>query len=224
MCGRFMFEADIEQLRLAFHIDQVNTTVEPNYNISPTQPVLTVVQRDGRNVLEAMRWGLIPVWAKEASIGARMINARAETIADKPSYKRPLKSQRCLIPANGFYEWQKAGAVKTPMFIRFKSNEPFAFAGLFDTWKSPEGESLTSCTIITTAANELMKPIHERMPVILPTKDYATWLDPRNADLARLVALLGPYPAADEMVAYPVSTRVNSPRNNSPELTQPVAA
>lgn len=221
MCGRFVLTADPDQIQSAFKLEEVNTAIEPNYNVAPTQNVVTVVQRDGRNVLEAMRWGLIPVWAKEIGIGSRMINARAESVADKPTFKRPLKSRRCLIIADGFYEWSKQGPVKTPMFIQCKAKGPFGFAGLYDTWKSPEGERLTSCAIITTAANELMKPIHDRMPVILPKTAYKRWLDPANQDVDELVALLKPYPSG-KMRAYPVSTLVNSTRNNSPELIRPV--
>lgn len=222
MCGRFIILSDLEHVQLALPIDQVNGEVKPSYNIAPTQSVATVVRRDGKNILEAMRWGLIPVWAKDASIGAKMINARAETLAEKASFKRPLKSQRCLIVADGFFEWQKTGAQKIPMFIRLRDKKPFGFAGLYDVWKSPEGQSLTTCTIITTTPNELMATIHDRMPVILPPQAYARWLDPANQDLGELQKLLQPYPA-EEMTAYPVSTAVNSPRNNSAELIRPVA-
>jgi putative SOS response-associated peptidase YedK len=221
MCGRFVIKADPDQIQAAFKLEEVTTTIEPNYNVAPTQTVVTVVQRDGRNVLEAMRWGLIPVWAKEMGIGAKMINARAESVADKPTFKRPLKSQRCLIVADGFYEWPKKGASKDPVFIHCKAKGPIGFAGLYDTWKSPDGERLTSCTIITTTANELMKPIHDRMPVILPKTAYKRWLDPSNQDLDELVPLLQPYPA-NKMLAYRVSTLVNSTRNNSPDLIRPV--
>ena len=227
MCGRFILEADPDEIRKAFKLDQVNTPVQPSYNIAPTQSVVTVVQRDGQNILEAMRWGLIPVWAKEMSIGAKMINARAESVAEKPTFKRPLKKQRCLVVADGFYEWHKEGTTKIPMFIRCKPKGPFGFAGLYDTWKSPNGERLTSCAIITTAANELMQPIHDRMPVILPKSVHKLWLDPSNEDLDELVALLQPYPA-DKMLAYPVAPLVNSTRNNSVEnirlfTTEPVS-
>ena len=222
MCGRFIILSDLEHIQLALPIDQVNGEVKPSYNIAPTQSVATVVRRDGKNILEAMRWGLIPVWAKDASIGAKMINARAETLAEKASFKRPLKSQRCLIVADGFFEWQKTGAQKIPMFIRLRDEKPFGFAGLYDVWRSREGQSLTTCTIITTTPNELMATIHDRMPVILPPQAYARWLDPANQDLGELQKLLQPYPA-EEMIAYSVSTAVNSPRNNSAELIRPVA-
>ncbi len=219
MCGRFILEADAEEIRRAFKLDQVTMPIAPSYNIAPTQMVATVVARDGRPVLEMMRWGLIPVWAKEMGIGAKMINARVEGIADKPSFKRPLKKQRCLIVASGFYEWSKD--TKVPMFIRPKAKGPFGFAGLYDNWKSPEGGVVTSCAIITTAANELMQAFHHRMPVILPKETHKVWLDPTREDLDELVALLQPYPA-DKMIAYPVSPLVNSIRNNSPECIRPV--
>ncbi len=223
MCGRFIIEADADAIRQAFKLDSVNLPVQPSYNIAPTHNVATVVQRDGKNVLESMRWGLIPVWAKDMSMGARMINARAETIAEKASFKRPLKKQRCLIVADGFYEWRRDGASKIPMFIRCKTKGPFAFAGLYDTWKSSDGQAITSCAIITTGANELMQAIHDRMPVILPKKAYKFWLDPANQDLGELAALLQPYPA-DKMTAYPVAPLVNSIRNNSLANIQRVTA
>ncbi len=221
MCGRFTNQSDPAQLQMEFNLEEVPAEVQPSYNIAPTQEILTVVQRDGQNVLEGMRWGLIPSWAQDPSIGARMINARAESVAEKPSFKRPLKSQRCLIVADGFYEWRQTGSQKIPMFIRLKSKHPFGFAGLYDRWKSEEGKWITSCTILTTTANELMQPIHQRMPVILPKKDYKKWLDPANQDLDGLVSLLKPF-EANKMVAYQVSPLVNSPRNNSPECIKPV--
>jgi putative SOS response-associated peptidase YedK len=221
MCGRFVIKSDLQQIQLAFNVTQVHAQVQPSYNIAPTQPVATIVQREHQIALEAMRWGLIPAWAKDASIGAKMINARAEGIAEKPSFKRPLKSKRCLIVADGFYEWKKERARKIPMFIRLKSDAPFAFAGLYDVWQSAPDKTITSCAIITTRPNELMQTIHTRMPVILPKSAYSSWLDPANQNLAELIALLEPYPA-DAMLAYPVSMLVNSPRNNSPECIQPV--
>jgi len=221
MCGRFVIKSDLQQIQLAFNVTQVHAQVQPSYNIAPTQPVATIVQREHQIALEAMRWGLIPAWAKDASIGAKMINARAEGIAEKPSFKRPLKSKRCLIVADGFYEWKKERARKIPMFIRLKSDAPFAFAGLYDVWQSAPDKTITSCAIITTRPNELMQTIHTPMPVILPKSAYSSWLDPANQNLAELIALLEPYPA-DAMLAYPVSMLVNSPRNNSPECIQPV--
>ncbi len=225
MCGRFVVKTDPEQIQLAFELDQVSAEVKPNYNVAPTQPVVTVVQHNGARGLEVMRWGLIPGWAKDETVGNRMINARAETVAEKPSFKRLLKSKRCLIVADGFYEWRKEGSRKTPMFIRLKTSEPFAFAGLYDVWKPQDGEPIASCTIITTAAQEnaVMRSIHDRMPVILSKSAYGKWLDPANHEVSELTALLKPY-SAQEMEAYPVSGLVNDVKNNSAALIQPVAS
>jgi putative SOS response-associated peptidase YedK len=221
MCGRFVVFSSLEEIREAFAVQQVRYQVEPSYNVAPTQSVAVVVQREGVNTLEKMRWGLIPAWAKDPAIGSRMINARAETVGEKPSFKRPLKDRRCLVVADGFYEWQKTGQAKIPMFIRLKSGQPFGFAGLYDVWTSPEGEAVASCTIITTSANDLMQPIHDRMPVILPKPQEATWLNPAIQRAADVLPLLVPYSAAD-MEAYPVSRLVNSPENNSPDCIRPV--
>jgi putative SOS response-associated peptidase YedK len=221
MCGRFVLLSSPEEIREAFAVQQVRYQVEPSYNVAPTQSVAVVVQREGVNTLEKMRWGLIPAWAKDPAIGSRMINARAETVGEKPSFKRPLKDRRCLVVANGFYEWQKTGQAKIPMFIRLKSGQPFGFAGLYDVWTSPEGEAVASCTIITTSANDLMQPIHDRMPVILPKSQESTWLNPAIQHAADVLPLLVPYSAAD-MEAYAVSRMVNSPENNSPDLIRAV--
>ncbi len=221
MCGRFVLFSDLKHIQLAFDLADIKAKIEPSYNIAPTHQVATIVQRADEKSLELMRWGLIPSWAKDDKLGAKMINARAETVADKPSFKRALIKRRCLVIADGFYEWRKEGTRKTPMFIRLKSGELLGFAGLYETWQSPAGETITSCAIITTAANELMQSIHERMPVILSKEDQRAWLDPANQDALPLVALLQPYPS-DEMQAYAVSPLVNSPRNNSAECIKPV--
>ena len=221
MCGRFTLHANLKEIQETFKVDEVITEPTPSYNVAPTQQVYAVVQHDGKSVLEAMRWGLIPFWAKDASIGSKMINARAETLTEKSSFSRPLKNQRCLIVADGFYEWRKEGTAKIPTYIHLKSGKPFGFAGLYDTWKSPEGELLTTCTIITTGPNEVTAPIHDRMPVIMPARSYTTWLNPANHDMEKLMALLAPYKAS-EMEAWPVARLVNSPANNTPELIKPV--
>lgn len=195
--------------------------MHPSYNVAPTQEVAVVVQRDGRTSLEGMRWGLIPFWAKDPSIGSRMINARAESIADKPAFKRSLRDRRCLVLADGFYEWQKSDGAKIPVYIRLKSGRPFAFAGLYDLWNPPSGGPIASCTIITTGPNDLMTPIHNRMPVILGKAEDRTWLDAAIREPQQLLSLLNPFPAG-EMEAYRVSTLANSPRNNSPALIQPL--
>lgn len=192
----------------------------PRYNIAPTQEVFVVIADDAGRRVETMRWGLIPAWADDPSIGNRLINARAESIFQKPSFKRAAQHRRCLVPADGFYEWQRQGGRKVPHFVRLRSGRPFGFAGIWDAWRSPEGESVLSCTIVTTEANDLLKPIHDRMPVIVPKDDEATWLDPKSRDRAQLASILQPYPSA-EMEAYPVSTLVNAPANDVPECLRP---
>jgi putative SOS response-associated peptidase YedK len=223
MCGRFTLHTDLSQIQKAFQLTRVEVEPEPSFNVAPTQLVLAVVQQDGENVLTRMRWGLVPVWAKDMSIGSRMINARAETLAEKPSFKRLLKSKRCLVVADGFYEWRKSGTQKVPMYIRLKSGDPFGFAALYDNWRTPDGDTLVSCAIITTTPNELVAPIHDRMPVIMPRKQYSFWLDQANLDASRLLPLLAPFPTR-EMEAYAVSRLVNAPQNNSPECIAPAAA
>ena len=168
-----------------------------------------------------MRWGLIPPWAKDPAIGYKMINARCETLAEKFSFRKPLKEHRCLIIADGFYEWQAQGPVKQPMRIMLKSGESFGFAGLWDEWKSPMGDIIQSCAIITTEANELLKSVHDRMPVILPTEAEDVWLNPQTHDPVVLLPLLKPYPA-EEMKVYPVSTIMNSARHDTPECVVPI--
>jgi putative SOS response-associated peptidase YedK len=224
MCGRFSLTVDPDDLREAFPGLQVPDQVAPRFNIAPSQPV-AVVPNNGQNRLDFYIWGLVPSWAKDPQIGSRMINARAETLAEKPSFRTAFRRRRCLIPADGFFEWQQATGEKsrTPMYIRLKSGKPFAFAGLWERWQSPDGSELFSCTIITTRPNSLMKPIHDRMPVILPEEFYPHWLDPAEADTHQLASLLEPYPP-ELMTAYPVSKLVNSPANDLPAVIQPAQA
>ncbi|MBI3363071.1 MAG: SOS response-associated peptidase [Chloroflexi bacterium] len=179
MCGRFTLTVDPAALQAAFPGIAVPADLPPRYNVAPTQPV-AVVANNGQNKVEFFRWGLIPSWAKDISIGSRLINARAETLAEKPSFRAAFKKRRCLILADGFYEWrQDAGnKAKTPMVIRLKSGEPFAFAGLWELWRSADDDTILSCTIVTTEPNSLMEKIHNRMPVILKPEDYTLWLDP----------------------------------------------
>ena len=217
MCGRFTLTVD--------PADQEETVTEfeyparfaPRFNIAPTQPVLTI-PNDGKNRAEFLAWGLIPSWAKDPSIGNRLINARGETLAEKPAFRGGYKYKRCLILADGFYEWKSQAGTKTkvPHFIHLKSRTVFAFAGLWDEWHSPDGSSVRSCTIITTEPNKLMAGIHNRMPVMLQPQDYEDWLDsaPRTPDT--LNQLIKPFPA-DLMEAYAVSTLVNSPANDRAE-------
>ena len=221
MCGRFSLTADLGELARRFEFEGNWSELEPNYNVAPTQDVLAVVGSENNRRGGFMRWGLIPQWARSASIGSRMINARAETVAQKPAFRSAFRRRRCLIPADGFYEWQGVGKAKRPMRIEMESGEPFAFAGLWAVWKDPEGNAVPSCTIITTEANELLRPIHPRMPVILPREMEDFWLDRDVNDAAALSDVLMPYPS-DLMKTYQVSTLVNSARNNSPEILTPV--
>jgi putative SOS response-associated peptidase YedK len=204
-----------------FEVSDVSADLDPSYNIAPTQQVAVVIS-EGVRRLVPVQWGLVPSWAKDPSVGNKMINARAETITEKASYRNAFKKRRCLVVADGFYEWQKTGDGKRPIYIRLKSGKPFGFAGLYEVWEPPEGGALTTCTIITTEANELMKPIHDRMPVIVPKEKQDLWLDPEVKDQESLLDLLQPYPALD-LEAYPVSRRVNSPANNSPDCIKPAS-
>ena len=221
MCGRFTLTVDAHQIREAFPWITVPEQVQPRYNVAPSQPV-AVVPNDGKNQLDFFVWGLVPFWAKDPSIGSRMINARAETVDQKPSFKSAFKYRRCLILADGFYEWMKEPGkrTKTPMYIKMNNDEPFAFAGLWDTWHAADGSDLLSTTIITTKPNELLQNIHNRMPVVLPEDAYSLWLQTEQVDTTELKSLLNPYTAA-EMKAYPVSTQVNNPANEAPACVQP---
>jgi putative SOS response-associated peptidase YedK len=216
MCGRFALTVDPADLQDAFPEFIFPSQYAPRFNIAPTQPILAL-PNNGTGKADFFFWGLIPSWAKDPTIGSRMINARAETLAEKPAFRAAYKYHRCLIFASGFYEWQPQAEIKTkvPHFIHLKSGAPFAFAGLWEHWQSPDGSEIRSATIVTTEPNELMRPIHNRMPVILPAAAQAQWLDP--APRFDLQKLLLPYPSA-EMEAYPVSTLVNSPANDRPEI------
>lgn len=222
MCGRFTLTADVDRLaeRFAFRVANLSST--PRYNIAPSQSVLTLIN-DGEPRAGLLRWGLIPSWAKDSAIGDRMINARAETVAEKPSFRRALHKRRCLVLADGFYEWRKEGKKKVPLFITLKSREPFGFAGLWETWRSPTNEAVHSCTIITTTPNRLMESIHNRMPVILSRETEALWLDRTVEDPQVLLPLLTPY-ADEAMEAYIVSPLVNSPRNDTAACIAPLSA
>lgn len=222
MCGRFTLTADQDSFEDRFSLTRFDLGWVPSFNIAPTQEVLAVTNDGSENRPELMRWGLVPSWAKDPKIGNRMINARSETLAEKPSFRTAFKRRRCLIPADGFYEWKREGKAKKPMLITANPGGLFAFAGLWETWKQPDDSWLLTCAIITTSANEFMKSIHDRMPVILPRESEASWLDPEEQDTAMLSELLLPYDS-DRMEAYEVSTLVNSPRNNFPEVIEPVA-
>jgi putative SOS response-associated peptidase YedK len=220
MCGRFSLGGSAATLISHFNVEE-SVAWTDRYNLAPSQEVLTVVQPSGSaRQVRRMRWGLIPSWAKDPTIGNQLINARAETIATKPAFRRPLRERRCLIVTDGFYEWEAQGHRKRPWFIRMRDCRPFAFAGLWDHWTDPEGKGVESCTIITTTPNDLIRRFHHRMPVILAPSGYDLWLDVRIRDVDRLLPLLTPYPP-DEMTAYPVSPLVNSPTNDSPACQTP---
>lgn len=221
MCGRFTLTVDPAEIADTFGNFTFPTQFAPRYNIAPTQPVLAI-PNDAKNKADFFIWGLIPSWAKDPSIGNKLINARGETIAEKPSFRGGFKYKRCLILADGFYEWKThpGAKTKTPYFIHMKDRQPFAFAGLWDEWQSPEGSSVRTCTIITTEPNELMSSLHNRMPVILDPKDYDLWLDATPQTPDKLIHLIKPFPT-ESMSAHPVSTLVNKPGNDRPECVVP---
>lgn len=222
MCGRFSLTADPNQLRKAFPWLNIPEGPLPRYNVAPSQPV-AVVPNDGKDRLDFFLWGLIPSWAKDPKMGNRMINARSETLAQKPSFRAAFRRRRCLIPADGFYEWKREPGEqsKTPIYIKLESGKPFSFAGLWENWQSPDGSLIRSCTIITTQPNDFMNDIHNRMPVILPEETYTLWLDPGEPDLDQLQAVLQPYSGTD-LSAYPVSKVVNNPANDNPACIEPI--
>jgi putative SOS response-associated peptidase YedK len=205
-----------------FGVQEITDDLQPSFNVAPTDNV-AVVLNNGVKQLVAMRWGLVPFWATDPKLASKHINARAETLTLKPAFKDAFKRRRCLVVADGFFEWQKQGATKIPLFIHLEPERPFGFAGLYEIWTPPLGEKLVTCTIITTEPNELVRPIHDRMPVILPKDAEDFWLDSAVEDHMRLLDLLQPYQASD-MSAFTVSKLVNSVKNNSPECIQPVSA
>jgi putative SOS response-associated peptidase YedK len=225
MCGRYSLTQTGEAIAEAFQLETV-PYLEPRYNIAPTQPVAAIIATPEAPDPEyhLFRWGLIPSWAKDPAIGNRLINARSETVSEKPSFRAAFKRRRCLILADGFYEWQRQANSKSkqPYYIFLKDHQPFAFAGLWEHWTDPNsGGELQTCTILTTSPNELMEPIHNRMPVVLHPEDYAAWLDPDYDDAAELQAMLGPYDS-DAMAHYPISTKVNNPGYDMPDCIQPI--
>ncbi len=225
MCGRFTLhtpESELVQFfgpQLLPGIIPFFPAYTPRFNIAPTQTVITIRAQteDQRCEVVPMRWGLIPSWSKFLT-GPPLFNARSETVAEKPSFRTAFRRRRCLIPVDGFYEWQVLSSKqKQPQYITLRTGQPFAFAGLWESWQPPDGSRVESCTILTTAANSFMQPIHDRMPVILSPEEYAPWLDPELTDPEQLLPMLDQYPA-DELTAYPVSPMVGSVRNDSPEL------
>lgn len=225
MCGRFTLTASAQIIAEFFKLSEV-PEIKPRYNIAPTQSVATVTLSPEKmqRQFQFMRWGLIPSWAKDMKIGSHTINARSETVAEKPAFRSAIKHRRCLIIADGFYEWQPQGKKKQPYYFTMANSEPFAFAGLWEHWESKEAENaekLVSCSIITTVANETVKPVHDRMPVILPENAWEEWLNPLINNAQQVLPLLKPY-AYEGMIANAVSAIVNSPTRDSPECIQAI--
>jgi putative SOS response-associated peptidase YedK len=221
MCGRYSIP-EPGDIPIHFKNTRIGYDLSPRFNAAPSQE-LPVVVSDGEKHVELMRWGLVPVWAKDTSIGYKMINARAETLAVKPSFRKALSLQRCIVPAGGFFEWKQVGKEKIPYYIFLKKKQVFGFAGLYDVWHDKAGKELKTYTIITTDPNELVGTIHNRMPAILEKEDEETWLNPDETDPQRLLPLLHPYPV-DEMDAYPVSRLVNAPANDTKAILEPLKA
>ena len=219
MCGRFIITSPPEAFRALFEYDE-QPNFPPRYNVAPTQPIAIVRVVGGKRQFALVRWGLLPSWVKDPKTFSLLINARGESAADKPAFRAAMRRRRCLIPVDGFYEWQNIGGRKRPFFIRAKSGRPFAFAGLWETWTGPNGEELETVAIVTTTANRALAPIHERMPVIVPPDAFGLWLNASEVDVHAAAALI--VPAPDEFLdAYEVSTAVNRVANDSPALIAP---
>jgi putative SOS response-associated peptidase YedK len=223
MCGRYRLSRRKQLVEEYFGAVSEEYDWNPRYNIAPSQPVVAIRQdaREPVRKLSTMRWGLIPSWSKDPSIGYKTINARSETVATTPSFREPFKSQRCLVPADGFYEWKREGKSKQPYCFEVNGGELFAFAGLWDRWRDPQGDVAESCSILTTTPNSLLVDIHDRMPAILHPDNYTLWLDPAFRDLASVSRMLRPFEPA-LMRRYPVSTRVNQVQNDDPDCAEPV--
>jgi putative SOS response-associated peptidase YedK len=220
MCGRYTIIASPEALRALFRY-QEQPNFPPRYNVAPTQPIAIVRLVDGQRHFALVRWGLLPSWVKDPKTFTLLINARGESAAEKPAFRAAMKRRRCLIPADGFYEWQAAGDRKRPFYVRAKSGAPLAFAGLWETWEGPNGEELETGTIVTTAANGTLNPIHERMPVIVPREAFDLWLNCTDVDAKTAEALIAPAPEG-LLEAYEISTAVNRTANDNPKLLEPV--
>lgn len=221
MCGRYTLATSTERLAEEFGFDASSVELSESYNVAPTQGVAAVLEEDGARRLEVLRWGLIPPWADDPQIGSRMINARSETAPEKPSFRRAFRERRCLIPADGFFEWQRTNGAKQPFYIHMEDGRPFGLAGLWESWKGDGDGEVRTCTILTTEPNAVVGGIHNRMPVIVAPDAYDVWLDPAS-ETDELTGLLAPYPEG-EMEAYPVSRFVNSPSNNDPRCIEPAA-
>jgi putative SOS response-associated peptidase YedK len=222
MCGRYTLTSSPEALRALFRYEE-QPNFPPRYNVAPTQPIPIVRLVEGKRQFALVRWGLLPSWVKDPKSFSLVINARGETAADKPAFRAAMKRRRCLIPADGFYEWQKAGERKRPFFVHMKSGAPLAFAGLWETWTGPNGEELETAAIVTTDANRTLKPVHDRMPVIVPPAGFDLWLNCAEVDATTAAALIAPAP--DNLLeAYEISTAVNRTANDNPKLVERLAA
>lgn len=219
MCGRFELHSAFEIIAKLFGLTGESFTMPTGYNIAPGQDIAIIVNEGGQNRLSLCHWGFVSSWCKELNEGYKMINARAETVAEKPSFREAFSKHRCLVVADGFYEWKNEGGKKRPFYIHRRDRQPFGMAGLYNLWTSPEGAQVCTSTIITTDANEVLAPIHDRMPVILPMDDTSRWLDPAVHEKERLLPVLKPCPDKD-LELYEVSTKVNSPKNDSKENLQ----
>jgi putative SOS response-associated peptidase YedK len=220
MCGRFVLNSTAEDVAATFDLGEV-LELRSRFNIAPTQEILVVrASEDGSRHGSLQRWGLIPAWAKDRAIGSRMINARAETVAEKPAFRAALRKRRCIVPASGFYEWRGKAGAKTPYYFKSRSNAVLAVAGLWESWKDPEGVAVESCTLITTEANQAVRETHDRMPVLLEARDFSLWLNPGEQTSERVLPLLVPCPS-DWLESYAVSPHVNRVSNDDPSCTEP---
>jgi putative SOS response-associated peptidase YedK len=224
MCARYVRETPAAELAELFGVMSL-PALDSSWNTAPTQNVLAIraAPEGGQREGVLLRWGLIPSWAKDPSIGSQMFNARGETAREKPSFRSAFKKRRCLLPADGFYEWKKGPPPRQPFYFHMKDGKAFAFAGLFERWESQDGTAIESCTMLTTTPNELVAAVHDRMPVIVSPNQYSAWLDPSDADMDSLQALVAPFPA-DRMDGHPVSRAVGNVRKNEPGLMSPEAA
>jgi len=220
MCGRFVRSSSLADLAGYFNVDQPSFDIGPSYNVAPTQEIIIINSRGVKQIVKC-HWGFVPSWARDLSEGNGLINARAETVADKVSFRAAFRTQRCLVIANGFYEWRKDGKRKVPVYVSLKAGNPFGFAGLYNVWVSPAGEKICTCAIITTEANDLVSAVHDRMPAIIPRGKEDLWLNPLTVDIDALKGLLTSYPP-EEMEMRTVSDRVNSPGIDSPDNIKPL--
>ena len=219
MCGRFVRSSTVATIADEFNVGQASLEMTPSYNVSPTQDIVILTHKGTRQLVRC-RWGFVPSGAGDSSIGSRMINARAETVASKPAFSTAFKRQRCLVIADGFYEWIKKGGKRVPVYLSLKSGKPFGFAGLYNPWTSPAGERICTCTVITTASNELLAGVHDRMPAIIPKDRQDLWLHPGETDPDILQKLLKPFPPG-ELEMHQVSSKVNYTRYDNPDAIKP---